>query len=168
MISYKEATLQDIPLIQDIANDVWPRTFGPLMTAEQLTYMMDWMYSAEALYQQMTDEGHHFILAFESDKAIAYCAYELYFRNTPQLMMHKLYLHSSAQGQGIGSTLLQQLEGIARENQQDNIRLQVLHTNENAVTFYLKKGFSKSGEEYKELGNGMGRFLDYVFTKEVW
>lgn len=167
MISYKEVTLQDIPHIQYIANDIWPRTFGPLMTSEQLSYMMKWMYSSEALYKQMTDEGQHFIMAFEGDKPLAYCSYELYFRNKPQLMMHKLYLHSSSQGKGIGSALLQQLEEIARENHQDQVRLQVLHTNEKALGFYLKKGFTKTDEEYKELGNDMGHFLDYVFTKEV-
>ncbi len=167
MITYKEATLEDIPHIQYVAKDIWPRTFGPLMSPEQLDYMMQWMYSAEALYQQMTDEGHHFVLAFDGDTPIAYCAYELYFRNTPQLMMHKLYLHSSSQGKGVGSTLLKKMEDIARDNHQDNIRLQVLHTNENAVKFYHKKGFSKTDEEYKELGNGMGKFLDLVMTKKV-
>jgi len=167
MITYREANLQDIPHIQSVAQEVWPETFGPLMSAAQLNYMMGAMYSTQSLYQQMNDLGHRYLLAFEGDKALAYCAYELYFRMQNQVMMHKLYLRPSAQGKGIGSALLEQLMHIASHNHQESIRLQVLHSNQKAYHFYQKKGFQKTGEEYNVLGDDMGRFLDFVMTKAV-
>lgn len=167
MIEILPASIEEIPYIQAIANMTWPITFGPLMSEDQLTYMMDMMYSTSALKHQMTKENHHFLIAYNEHKAIAYCSYELNFRESSQLMMHKLYLLPSTQGMGIGSQILTHLAKIAQENHQKTLRLQVLHTNENALHFYLKKGFLKTDEEFKELGNDMGKFLDYVLTKVV-
>lgn len=167
MINISPATTKDISTIQSIANITWPKTFGPLMSEEQLSYMMEMMYSTPSLEQQINVEGHHYLLAHHKQKTVGYCSYELNFREDSQLMMHKLYLHPSAQGMGLGTQFLKHLEQIAQQNQQHSLRLQVLHTNENALSFYLKKGFKKTGEEYKELGNSMGRFLDYVLSKEV-
>lgn len=167
MITIKPASTTAIPIIQSIANIIWPMTFGPLMSEPKLNYMMEMMYSTKALEHQMEDENHQFLLAYKEEKAVAYCSYELNFRESSQMMMHKLYLLPSTQGIGLGSDLIANLEKIAKQNQQKILRLQVLYTNENALQFYFKKGFKKTDEEFKELGNGMGKFLDYVLTKKI-
>lgn len=167
MINIKSASTSDIPTIQAIANITWPITFGPLMSEEKLNYMMDMMYSTQALKHQMEVENHHYLLAYNEEKAVAYSSYELDFRGDAQMMMHKLYLLPSAQGMGLGRTVINHLAEIAKGHHQKKLRLQVLHTNEKAMSFYQRLGFHKEGEEPKILGNEMGSFTDNIMVKEL-
>ena len=167
MINIKIASTADIPKIQAIANITWPLTFGPLMHKEQLDYLMEAMYSTKALKQQMKEENHHYLLIYKDNEAIAYCSYELNFRGQQQIMMHKLYILPSAQGLGLGRTMINHLCEIGRQNQQQHLRLQVLSKNEKAVTFYKHLHFSKAGNEKKILNDELGYFTDYVMLKEL-
>ncbi len=162
MLTIRPTTVEDIPQIQSIANLIWPQTYAPLMKKAQLDYMMQTIYSYDAIKQQIEKKNHHYLLVYNNDTLVAFTSYELNFRNENKLMMHKLYLHPSAKGKGIGSYIINHLMGIVKEKKQESLRLQVLHCNTKAYEFYKHIGFSKTGEEYNVLEDNMGHFLDYV------
>lgn len=58
MNSVRIATTRDIPLIRQMAEQVFPVTYRHIITSEQCDYMMDMMYSEASLRRQMTEEGH--------------------------------------------------------------------------------------------------------------
>jgi len=167
MISIEAASEIDIPTIQAIANITWPNTFRPLMSEQKLNYMMDMMYSTEALAHQMKEEHHHYLLIYFENKAVGYSSYELNYRGDSQIMMHKLYVLPSVQRKGIGRLVIDHLSEIGKEHQQNSLRLQVLHTNEKAMAFYERLGFHKAGQEPKVLSKELGSFTDNVMVKDL-
>ena len=57
MFTIKKATTNDIQLINEMAQIVFPVTYREILSKEQLDYMMDWMYSPKNLRKQMEEEG---------------------------------------------------------------------------------------------------------------
>ncbi|MDR0793329.1 MAG: hypothetical protein LBE82_08460, partial [Chitinophagaceae bacterium] len=55
----RKATNADIPAIQKIAGITWQATYSPILSEEQLKYMLHQIYSTGALEKQMA-QGHHF------------------------------------------------------------------------------------------------------------
>ena len=58
MCLIRKASLEDIPLINEMAKEVFPATYHKILSAEQLDYMMEWMYSPKSLRQQIEEQGH--------------------------------------------------------------------------------------------------------------
>lgn len=58
MNTIRIATTKDIPLIRQMAEQVFPETYKHIITPAQCDYMMDMMYSEASLLRQMTKEGH--------------------------------------------------------------------------------------------------------------
>ena len=56
MFTIRKATSFDIDLIHEMAQNVFPATYGEILTQEQLDYMMEWMYSTESLRKQIEEE----------------------------------------------------------------------------------------------------------------
>ena len=57
MFTIKKATTNDIQLINEMAQIVFPATYRVILSKEQLDYMMDWMYSPKNLRKQMKRKG---------------------------------------------------------------------------------------------------------------
>ena len=74
MFTIKKATTNDIQLINEMAQIVFPATYREILSKEQLDYMMDWMYSPKNLRKQIGcgSTPHH---GFQRSKAtgIAVC-----------------------------------------------------------------------------------------------
>ena len=41
-------TPESLQLVRDVADEVWPKTFAPILPPEQIPYMMHRMYAPEA------------------------------------------------------------------------------------------------------------------------
>ncbi|AWH85718.1 GNAT family N-acetyltransferase [Flavobacterium album] len=165
MIEVRKASLDDYPVIQGIAHNTWQHTYLPILSQGQVDYMLDMMYSAEAYREQVSEKGHHFLLASESDAFLGFASYELNY--SPEITkIHKLYVLPEAQGKGIGQKLLAVIENEASKNTNDKIVLNVNRYNK-AVNFYQKSGFIKIGEEDINIGNGylMEDFIMQKFIK---
>ena len=63
-VEIRKASVEDIPLIRQMAWIAFPHTYRALLPPEQIEYMMDWMYSETNLHKQMTEDGHIYYLAF--------------------------------------------------------------------------------------------------------
>ena len=40
-------TPESLQLVRDVADEVWPKTFAPILPPEQIPYMMNMMYAPE-------------------------------------------------------------------------------------------------------------------------
>ena len=49
----RKATLEDIPLIQEIAEEAWRPTYSHILSEEQTQYMIPMMYATEVLQNQI-------------------------------------------------------------------------------------------------------------------
>lgn len=167
MIAITEATAQDLPLIREIAYQTWPDTFGEILSPAQISYMLEMMYSLEALKSQVTEKKHVFLIARDTDsnKPLGYVSYELNYKGHPLTKIHKIYLLPASQGKGVGRLLIDQVATLALQHENNRLGLNVNRYNK-AVQFYERMGFSVVGHEDIDIGDG---FLmeDFVMEKPL-
>lgn len=153
MISLRKATINELPIVQSLAKEIWPPTFRQILSQKQIEYMLDMMYSLDALKKQLTELNHVFIIAFEGDIDVGYLSYEINSKNKSETKIHKIYLLPSTQGKGYGKQLIGYAKKVAIENFQTGITLNVNKFNK-AYEFYLKQGFEFVKNEDIDIGNG--------------
>ena len=165
MIDIIKATQRDFHTIQSIAHRTWPATFGDILSAEQIAYMLDLLYCTEALTEQVEERGHVFLLANENGAYVGFAAYELNYQNAGKTKIHKIYILPDHQGKGIGRMLI---ERVAKESEPHGIHTLSLNVNRYnpAIGMYKKLGFQIVKEEDIDIGNGF--FMnDYVMEKKL-
>jgi N-acetylglutamate synthase-like GNAT family acetyltransferase len=143
----RKATQEDVPTIQEIAEEAWRPTYGHILTEEQSLYMIPMMYNTELITSQLDN----FSILEDAGMAIGYCAFEKLSEIDGKL--HKLYLRPSAKQKGAGSFIIDQISRQAREMGLESIFLNVNKSN-SAVEFYLKRGFIQESELVLAIGNG--------------
>lgn len=165
MLTIRPATLLEYPKIQQIAHQTWPDTFRDILSPQQITYMLDWMYSLPSLKEQVEVKGHTFLLAEEAENPLGFVSYELNYSGLSKTKIHKIYILPSSQGKGVGKGLINRTSEIAAQNHNSSLLLNVNRYNK-AIDFYKRMGFEIVGKEDIDIGNG---FLmeDYVLEKNL-
>ncbi|MFT4070881.1 MAG: GNAT family N-acetyltransferase [Dysgonamonadaceae bacterium] len=163
-IAIWEVTPEKIPEIVKIAREVWPITFGDILTSEQIDYMMNRMYSEESLLNQLLHQNHRYFLAGFQDEYWGYISIEHHSENSHKTKIHKAYIHSSKQGGGIGRRLFDFAANEALKNGDKAIYLNVNKYNTKAIAFYEKYGMSNVKSEIIDIGNGY-IMDDFVYEK---
>lgn len=151
--------------IRAIAEEVWPKTYGAILSEQQLEYMMNMMYSVASLQTQANEKQHHFIVAKENNRAVGFASYEFDCDQTNKTKIHKIYVLSTQQGKGLGKLLL---DYIVKEAKKHNNKALFLNVNKynRAQHFYKKLGFEIAKEEVIDIGQGYV-MDDYVMEKEI-
>lgn len=165
-MTIQEATLADIPSIRSIAHQTWPVAYGSYISKSQLDYMLELMYSNEALSAQL-QSGHRFFLAEnESRQPTGFASFSKLpaVKEEPsRYKIHKIYVLPDQQGSGIGKQLIRHLSDLTLFHEPVWLELNV-NRNNPAIHFYKKLGFEKIREEDIDIGNGF--FMnDYVMRK---
>lgn len=161
-----EAGIDDIWIIQSLAERIWEKTYKTIITADQISYMMEMMYSTSSLEKQINEDGQYYLLAKDGDEYVGYLSYEMNYDEEPFIKIQKIYVLSSAQGKGIGTLLIDEVLTTAKENKADRIKLNVNRDNNRAINFYKRNGFNIEKEEDNDIGNGFF-MTDYVMTKPL-
>jgi ribosomal protein S18 acetylase RimI-like enzyme len=161
-IIIRRATAADINTIHAMAHTIWPPTFGDILSAEQINYMLNLIYSKPSL-QSQAQQGHIFLLAEAHGNPVAYTDYSL-LKNTIY-KLNKIYILPSHQGKGIGRLLI---EYIIESIQKENATALLLNVNRHnkAKDMYERLGFKVIGEEDIDIGSGY--FMnDYIMEKKL-
>ncbi|MFN5373223.1 MAG: GNAT family N-acetyltransferase [Flavobacteriia bacterium] len=150
------AQLDELPILENLARQIWPATYADIISQEQIDFMLNWMYSFTALRQQQ-EEGHEFYILHHEGQDIGFIAIE--WINEPQqsdsaqLKINKLYVLRECQGKGMGRALFEKAKERATETGCKAIFLQVNKANQ-AKNFYLQLGFQVREEAVFDIGNG--------------
>ncbi len=163
MIVFKNATENDISQIKQIAAETWPATYGKILSAAQIEYMLNLFYSAAALKKSM--ELQNYTFAVNNAKILGYCGIEHKFHSSPITRIHKLYILPESQGLNVGRKFIEHITENAFENSSNTLSLNVNKYN-SALHFYNKLGFEIVSEETIEIGNGY-LMEDFVMEKEI-
>ncbi|MEO6133883.1 MAG: GNAT family N-acetyltransferase [Ginsengibacter sp.] len=165
MITIEKAGIKDIKIVQDLARKVWPIAYGKILSADQLTFMLDKFYSSESLEEQMIVLNHRFIIAIENSIPVGFASYGQHANDHKVFHLNKLYVDTEMQGKNIGKKLLDHLTLEIKNEGSTSLQLNVNRFN-NAVAFYKKQGFTILREDDIDIGNGY--FMnDYVMGKEL-
>ncbi len=170
----RKASLEEIPIIRDIANVAFRHTYGLILSSDQIDYMMDWMYSEESLKVQMLDKSNVFYIMSVNGKDIGYASFERHINPPADLEgiivfnLQKLYILPQCQGYTCGTTLLKHVEDQMRSLVGNQPAVYELNVNRNnaAVVFYEKRGLVIHREGDFPIGNGY-YMNDYIMRKRL-
>ena len=166
MFEIRKATLEDIPLINELAWIVFPHTYKELLSPGQIEFMMDWMYSPANLRKQMTEDGHTYFLAYEENEPAGYLSIQPEGEHTYHLQ--KIYVLPSFQGKKLGKQLFNQaIQSIKKLHPEPcQMRLNVNRYNTKAVDFYFRMGMKKVFEGDFDIGHGY-LMTDYIMALDI-
>ena len=55
MLAFHTATAADIPVLRSLAERIWRESYAGVVSAEQMAYMLDWMYSEETIRRELAE-----------------------------------------------------------------------------------------------------------------
>jgi len=152
MLSIKNATTEDIPMIRELTMQVWPQTYTPILGHEQVAYMLNLFYNPESLTKQMTEMGHRFIICYNAEQPVAFASWS---ETEPLIFkLHKIYILPGQQGKGVGKAMLEHIMQEITTRGATALRLNVNIYNLSAKAFYEKTGFKHLKDEDIDIGGG--------------
>ena len=169
-IHIAKAAREDIMCIHDMAEIAFRHTYREILSAEQMEFMMEWMYSPENLQKQL-DDGHVYYIAYREGKACGYVSVQPDgIAEDGRLLFHlqKIYVLPSEQGHGIGRILFDTAVSHVRnasDGRQARIELNV-NRNNPSIGFYQHLGFKILRQGDFPIGNGF-YMNDYIMGIEI-
>ena len=161
----KEAGIEEISIIKNLAETIWPICYKEIISAEQLNYMLDLIYSESSLKEQM-EKGHQFIIAYDNNTPIGFASYSQKSETEPTIFrLHKIYVLPNLHITGVGSSLLTYICNASKTIGGIELELNVNKYN-TAIEFYKKKKFTIVKEEVIDIGGGYV-MDDYVMRKAL-
>lgn len=160
--SIRKASENDIPLIRQLSEKIWPLTYSSILAPEQIEYMMNLMYSESALRRQM-QEGHEFMIINDVREPAGFASFSRVEAGIYKL--HKIYLLAEKQGKGTGRFVIDEIIRTLQAKGGQSLQLNV-NRNNKAKDFYEKLGFRVIRTEDIDIGSGY--FMnDYVMEKKI-
>jgi ribosomal protein S18 acetylase RimI-like enzyme len=164
MYSIRQATINDLVTIRQIAEDTWWATYTAILEKEQISFMLNEIYSVEKISSQLKNNTQTYLLLTEDDKPVAFAAYSPREEDPEIYKLHKLYCLPETQGKGYGKILINEVANKTMEAGKHTLDLNVNRHNK-AKSFYEKMGFRIAYEEDIPIGNYW--MNDYVMRKEL-
>ena len=159
----RPATEADIPLLRDLAQRIWRECYHGIITAEQIEFMLDWMYSEEEMRRQIT-AGVPWEIAELDGEPVGYLSWQR--EDDGRVKISKLYVLPQHQRRGLGKQMLDHISEQARALGAHAMWLQVNKHNERAIGAYLKAGFHIEKEAVFDIGGGFV-MDDYLMMRAV-
>ncbi len=161
-LSFRKANIADVELISKLAEKIWKQHYISIISAEQIEYMLQKMYSKESLINQI-NSGHEFTIVLNNNISLGYIS--LSSMDSKNYFLHKFYIDIDKQNMGIGSKLFDYI--LSQIPNAISIELTVNRQNFKAINFYFKKGFSIKDVADFDIGNGF--FMnDFIMIKNFF
>ncbi|HEY0245096.1 MAG TPA: GNAT family N-acetyltransferase [Mucilaginibacter sp.] len=164
MYQIRQATLNDIETIRQIADQTWWPAYSAILSAAQIDFMLGEIYSTEKITEQITHNLQTYLLLIEDEQPVAFAAYSPRDEDAGIYKLHKLYCLPATQGKGYGKILIDMVCQKTREAGKHILDLNVNRYNK-AKSFYEKMGFTVAYEE--DIPIGPYWMNDYVMRKEL-
>lgn len=164
-LTFRVITTEELPVVRALAHEIWRAAYPGIISMEQIDYMLERMYAADELRQEMTVRGVKYALIEDAGAPCGYLAWER-VPNDGSLFLHKLYVKTGLHGRGAGAASLRWLEQEARNESATAIRLRVNRNNHRAIRSYLRAGFTFDHELQTNIGGGFV-MDDHVMEKRM-
>lgn len=176
-MNIRKATKDDAELIHSLAVEVFPATYKEILSAQQIDYMMEWMYSVSNILKQM-EEGHIYFLACsdlniednmrndqEYTDYLGYASVEQQDENTFHLQ--KIYVLPRCQGKKVGAALFDKAITYIKSVHPTPCVMELnVNRNNKALGFYKKRGMTIVSQGDFPIGNGY-YMNDYIMQLSI-
>lgn len=165
MITFRKAGMEDTPLIEELAQEIFRHTYREILSPEQTDYMMEWMYSQDSLKRQIGEEGHIYHIVYYGGEAVGY--FSVQQQGERLWHLQKIYLRKGMQGKSVGKQMFMKAVEYIRENSVLPATMELnVNRNNPAVAFYEKMGMYKASQGDFHIGNGY-YMNDYIMAMEI-
>lgn len=147
-----KATIDQIPVIQELAKKSWETTYYNILSKEQLEYMLQMMYSESVLKTHFNHPNYLYYLIRDQDVFLGFIGIEFHYEDKTT-KLHRIYFIEEAQGKGLGKKALEFIK-LETQKQGDNRIVLTVNKNNKAKNFYIKQGFCVYDEAVFDIGNG--------------
>ncbi len=147
-----KAEEKDISIIQDLAEKSWNFAYADILKSEQIDYMLDLMYSTDAIRIHLQNPNFHYYLIKENDEFLGFIGFEFH-QELGTTKLHRIYFLKEAQGKGLGKKALNFIKEEVKKIGDKRIILAV-NKNNQAKSFYESQGFKVYDEGVFDIGNG--------------
>ena len=151
-----------IKTIEELAYEIWPEHYTPIIGKSQVEYMLEKFQSVKAMTEQMKN-GYCYFLSEHDNVPVGYMSVNI---NLDTLFLSKFYVVSTERGKGYGKNMIAYLETLAKEKSLKKIALTVNKHNTGSIKMYEKVGFVICGTAVKDIGEGFV-MDDYRMEKRV-
>lgn len=146
----REVRPEELRELADLAEEIWWPTYGDILSEAQLRYMLDTIYSEEALQKHMLEGTQSFyFLVDHQGLPIGFAGISQ--KGEHLWKLEKIYVLPKCQGSGAGKFLLLSMMDVMRSKGAKEMVLNVNKYNK-AYHFYLKMGFQVIKEEDIPIG----------------
>jgi len=164
MYTIKEATVNDAEIIHQLAHEIWPSTYSPILADDQIEYMLADRYATETLANQMKKGEQTYLIVMDDELPVAFAGFSVDTFNPDIYRLHKLYSLPATQGKGVGKMLLNAIYERVLAAGKNILELNVHRLNP-AKGFYEKMGFKIACEV--DIPFGPYFLNDYIMRKEL-
>lgn len=164
MLHLRKADSTDVMLIHEMAQDVFPNTYKEILSPEQVSYMLEWMYAPANIRKQM-EAGQVYFIVYADKELAGYASIE----QEEEALFHlqKLYLLPHLHGKHLGRAIFQELVKYIKAIHPTPCRLELnVNRNNPALRFYERLGMSKLREGDFPIGNGY-YMNDYIMGLDI-
>lgn len=179
-VKIRKATIQDAEQISLLGIDVFTVSFGDSgCTPEQLQKYLDDSYSVKAIRGDLADPHKTTLVAVDEDgengqivtgftlvnRASSTSEPAITGKYAKPVELQRLYVGMGSHGRGIGQALMNEAEGLAREEGWEHMWLGVWESNFRAQKIYGKLGYQRVGEHLFDVGGDPQ--WDWILVKKL-
>jgi diamine N-acetyltransferase len=169
-INMKKCTLPDLPKLQEISYETFNETFKSQNSPENMNAYLERAFNLQQLEGELSNVSSQFFFIDVNDEIAGYLKVNIDEAQSEEmgheaLEIERIYVKKSFQKNGLGKYLLNQAIDIAMGFNKKKIWLGVWEKNENAIIFYKKMGFVKSGSHSFYMGDE--EQVDFIMTKTL-
>lgn len=163
-LGIRRADADDIELIRSLAQVAFPAAYAEILTPEQTAYMMEWMYSAKSIENQLA-QGHAYFIADFGGKPCGYVSVER--QGEALFHLQKIYVLPEFQGKGLGKFMFETAKNYIKSVCPQGCVMELNVNRKNpAVGFYERMGMGKSRSGDFEIGGGF--FMnDFIMSMKL-
>jgi diamine N-acetyltransferase len=148
MYTLLPVSLDHLPLVQDMARDIWNDHYIHIISQEQIDYMLNLMYHVDSLEHQIIHKNQSFFFIQYQQVNVGFIAVS---QTNQELFIHKWYIYQSYSRKGIGTQIF---DLLTKTFTPKTVRLTVNRLNFKSINFYFKCGFKIESVADFDIGNG--------------
>lgn len=166
----KRCTENDVSTLQEISIQTFSETFEHDNEEEHLLSYLEKAYNIEKLREELSKTNSFFYFIKHQDKIAGYLKVNVKDKQTEAmgndaLEIERIYIRKEFQKLGLGKKLLNHAFAVAHDQQVRKIWLGVWEENKNALAFYKKNGFIKSGQHSFFMGED--EQIDWIMEIQI-
>lgn len=151
-------TVNDTETLLELSYDTFYEAFDAQNTAENMKAYSDSAFTAEKIRNELNNPDSRFYFIYSNNTPAGYLKVNVDSAQSEpmghdSLEVERIYILQKYHKQGLGKELLNLAQDIARELNKNKIWLGVWEKNENAIGFYKKQGFKKTGSHSFFMGD---------------